>query len=97
MGLPRRPQPEVLCIGFARSNPENSRITLDVLLTHLSRITEQFTEPTIRAMFDSSLDLLALENFTANISDDFHDTENLLAYQNFEDESDGEAAAVDAP
>jgi hypothetical protein len=69
-----------------------------VLLTHLSRITEQFTEPTIRAMFDSSVDLLALENFTpANISDDFHDTENLSAYQNFEDESDGEAAAEDAP
>ena len=64
----------------------------------MSRITEQFTEPTIRAMFDSSVDLLALENFTpANISDDFHDTENLLAYQNFEDESDGEAAAEDAP
>ena len=94
MGLPRRQQPEVLCIGFARSNPENSRITLDVLLTHSSRITEQFTEPTIRAMFDSSLDLLAL---AANISDDFHDTENLLAYQNFEDESDGEAAAEDPP
>jgi hypothetical protein len=57
-----------------------------------------FTEPTIRAMFDSSLDLLALENFTANISDDFHDPENLLAYQNFfEAESDGEAAAEDAP
>ena len=51
----------------------------------------------MRAMFDSSVDLLALENFTANISDDFHDTENLLAYQNFEDESDGEAAAEDAP
>ena len=69
-----------------------------MLLTHSSRITEQFTEPTIRAMFDSSLDLLALENFTANISDDFHDPDNLLAYQNFfEAESDGEAAAEDAP
>ena len=65
-----------------------------MLLTHSSRITEQFTEPTMRAMFDSSVDLLALENFTANISDDFHDTENL---PDFEAESDGEAAAEDAP